>query len=44
MAVTIEEIKRLKNLTGAGLTDAKRALEEAKGDFDAALDAMRKKG
>jgi len=44
MAVTIEEVKRLKDLTGVGLTDAKHALEEAGGDFDAALEAMRKKG
>jgi len=44
MAVSIEEIKRLKDLTGAGLTDAKHALEEAGGDFDKALEAMRKKG
>ncbi|MEO5627870.1 MAG: translation elongation factor Ts [Candidatus Saccharimonadales bacterium] len=44
MAVNIEEIKRLKNLTGVGLTDAKKALEEANGDFDKALEAMRKKG
>lgn len=44
MAIEIAEIKRLKDLTGAGLTDAKRALEEAEGDFDKALAAMRKKG
>jgi len=44
MAVSIEEIKRLKDLTGVGLTDAKKALDEANGDFDAALQAMRKKG
>lgn len=44
MAVNIEDIKRLKNLTGVGLTDAKAALDEAKGDFDKALEAMRKKG
>ena len=44
MAVTIEDIKRLKDLTGVGLTDAKAALQEAKGDFDKALEAMRKKG
>lgn len=44
MAVAIEDIKRLKNLTGVGLTDAKAALEEAGGDFDKALEAMRKKG
>ncbi len=44
MAIDIAEIKRLKDLTGVGLTDAKQALEEAKGDFDKALEAMRKKG
>jgi elongation factor Ts len=44
MAVSIEEVKRLKDLTGVGLTDAKAALDEVGGDFDAALDAMRKKG
>lgn len=42
--MNIEDIKRLKELTGVGLTDAKAALEEAKGDFDKALEAMRKKG
>ena len=42
--VTIEQIKKLKELSGAGLTDAKKALVEAKGDFDKALEAMRKKG
>lgn len=44
MGVSIEEIKRLKNLTGVGLTDAKAALQEAGGNFDKALEAMRKKG
>src|SRR5579872_1340765 len=44
MAVNISEVKRLKDLTGVGLTDAKAALEEAGGDFDTALAAMRKKG
>lgn len=44
MAISIEDIKRLKELTGVGLTDAKAALEEANGDFDKALEAMRKKG
>ena len=44
MAVDIESVKRLKNLTGVGLTDAKKALEESGGDFDKALAAMRKKG
>jgi len=44
MAIDIAEIKRLKDLTGVGLTDAKKALEESGGDFDKALAAMRKKG
>ncbi|MDB5175347.1 MAG: tsf [Candidatus Saccharibacteria bacterium] len=44
MAVDIETIKRLKDLTGVGLTDAKKALDENNGDFDTALEAMRKKG
>ena len=44
MGVTIDEIKKLKELTGVGLTDAKTALVEASGDFDKALSEMRKKG
>src|SRR5882724_2512501 len=44
MAVSLDEVKKLKDLTGVGLTDAKKALEESGGDFDKALAAMRKKG
>lgn len=44
MAVDIAEIKRLRELTGVGMTDAKQALDDAKGDFDKALAEMRKKG
>jgi elongation factor Ts len=44
MGVSIEDIKKLKELTGVGLTDAKVALVDADGDFDKALEAMRKKG
>jgi elongation factor Ts len=44
MAISIDEIKKLRELTGVGITDAKKALEEANGDFDKALEAMRKKG
>jgi elongation factor Ts len=40
----IAEIKRLRELTGVGMTDAKKALDEANGDFDKALAEMRKKG
>lgn len=42
--VSIDEIKRLRGLTGVGITDAKQALVESGGDFDKALAAMRKKG
>jgi len=42
--ISIDEIKRLRELTGVGITDAKAALVEAGGDFDKALEAMRKKG
>ncbi len=44
MAVSIDDIKKLKELTGVGLGDAKTALVEADGNFDKALEAMRKKG
>jgi elongation factor Ts len=44
MAISIEDIKRLRELTGVGMTDAKQALDAANGDFDAALKEMRKKG
>lgn len=44
MGASIEDIKKLKELTGVGLTDAKQALIDAEGDFDKALEEMRKKG
>ena len=44
MGVSVDDIKKLRELTGVGLTDAKKALVEADGDFDKALEAMRKKG
>jgi elongation factor Ts len=44
MAISLDEVKKLKEMTGLGLTDAKKALEEAKGDFDKALKALREKG
>jgi translation elongation factor EF-Ts len=44
MTVNLEEIKRLRELTGVGMTDAKKALDDAKEDFDKALQEMRKKG
>lgn len=42
--ISIDEIKRLRELTGVGITDAKQALVDADGDFDSALSEMRKKG
>ena len=44
MGISVDDIKKLRELTGVGLTDAKKALVEAEGDFDKALEAMRKKG
>ena len=44
MDISTQEIKRLRELTGVGITDAKAALVDANGDFDTALTAMRKKG
>lgn len=44
MGVSIEDIRKLKELSGIGLTDAKQALVEAGGDFDKALAVLRKKG
>jgi elongation factor Ts len=42
--IDLKEVKRLRELTGVGITDAKTALVESGGDFDKALAAMRKKG
>ena len=44
MSVSLDDVKKLKELTGLGLGDAKTALVEADGDFDKALAALRKKG
>ncbi len=44
MSIDLNEVKRLRELTGVGITDAKSALLESNGDFDKALEAMRKKG
>ncbi len=42
--MNIENIKKLRGATGAGMMDAKSALEEAKGDYDKAIEVLRKKG
>ena len=44
MTVTAEQIKKLRELTGAGVLDSKRTLEEHNGAFDAALAILREKG
>jgi elongation factor Ts len=44
MAANIEDIKRLRELTGSGFSDVKKALEEAEGDFDKAVEILRIKG
>ena len=44
MAVSIQDIAKLRKLTGAGMMDVKKALEEAVGDFDKAIELLRKRG
>jgi elongation factor Ts len=44
MAVTAADVKKLRDSTGAGMMDAKRALEEASGDADKAIEILRVKG
>ena len=44
MAVSIEDIKKLRAMTGAGLSDCKNALNEAEGNIDAAIELIRKRG
>lgn len=42
--ITSDIVKKLRDMTGAGMMDCKRALEESKGDMNAAVDYLRKKG
>ena len=44
MAITTEQIKELREATGAGILDCRKALEQADGDFDKAVDFLREKG
>jgi elongation factor Ts len=44
MAITASEVNKLRQQTGAGMMDCKKALEEANGDFEQAVDFLRKKG
>ena len=44
MAISIDDIKKLRAMTGAGLADVKKALTEAEGDFDRAKELLRERG
>jgi len=44
MAVTMADIQHLRKMTGAGMMDCKNALNEAEGDYDKAVEIIRKKG
>ncbi len=44
MAITAADVKKLRDATGAGMMDAKKALTEADGDFDAAVEILRVTG
>ncbi len=43
-AITAADVKKLREMTGAGMMDCKKALTEAEGDFDKAVEILRKKG
>lgn len=42
--ITAADVNKLRQMTGAGMMDCKKALQEANGDFEAAIDILRKKG
>ena len=42
--ITAADVKKLRDITGAGIMDCKKALQEADGDFDKAIEILRKKG
>jgi len=44
MSITAADVNKLRMMTGAGMMDCKKALTEANGDFEAAIDILRKKG
>ena len=44
MAISAQEVNKLRQQTGAGMMDCKKALEENNGDFEQAVDYLRKKG
>ncbi|MEM6299489.1 MAG: translation elongation factor Ts [Bacteroidota bacterium] len=44
MAITAKDVNKLRQMTGAGMMDCKKALVEAEGDFEKAIDILRKRG
>ena len=44
MAITAQDVNKLRQMTGAGMMDCKKALVEADGDFDKAIEILRKTG
>lgn len=44
MAISLDDIKKLRERSGAGMADCKKALEEADGDMEGAIEILRKKG
>jgi elongation factor Ts len=44
MSISAQDVNKLRQMTGAGMMDCKKALTEANGDFEAAIDILRKKG
>jgi elongation factor Ts len=44
MSISAKDVKKLRDQTGAGMMDCKKALQEADGDFDKAIEILRKKG
>ena len=44
VAISAGDVNKLRQQTGAGMMDCKKALTEANGDFEAAIDILRKKG
>ncbi len=44
MSITAADVNKLRQMTGAGMMDCKKALTEANGDFEAAIDVLRKQG
>ena len=44
MSISAKDVKQLRDMTGAGMMDCKKALTEANGDIEGAIELLRKKG